>query len=69
MEMEKERKEKILSGKTLVCVIGSVGSKAPKLKAGHLKDLSKNDFGEGLHSLIIPGMELAGAPKEILKNV
>jgi diphthine synthase len=78
-EMEKERKEKILSSKTLVCVLGSVGSMTPKLSAGYLRDLQKKDFGEGLHSLIIPGklhfmeaealVKLAGAPKEILENV
>jgi len=79
IDMEKERREKVLSNKTLVCVLGSVGSKTPKLRAGYLKDLQKEDFGDGLHSLIIPGklhfmeaealVELAGAPKDILKDV
>lgn len=79
LEMEKKRKEKVLSNKTLVCVLGSVGSKAPKLRAGYLKDLQNEVFGEGLHSLIIPGklhfmeaealVELAGAPKEILEDI
>ncbi|UCE35903.1 MAG: diphthine synthase [Thermoplasmata archaeon] len=79
LEMEKERKEKVVSNKTLVCVLGSVGSKIPKLRAGYLKDLSKEDFGEGLHCLIIPGklhfmeaealVELAGAPRGIIEEI
>lgn len=55
IEMEKDRKEKILSGKTLLCVLGHVGSKLPKLNASYLTDLQKKDFREGLHTLILPG--------------
>ncbi len=78
LEMEKERDEGVISEDTLVCVLGSVGSEEPVVKAGYLKDLLDEDFGEGLHCLIIPAklhfmeaealVEFASAPKEILEK-
>jgi diphthine synthase len=74
LEIEKERKEGVISADILVCVLGSVGSEEPIVRAGFLKN-----FGEGLHCIIIPGklhfmeaealVEFAGAPKEILEKV
>ncbi|ODS35918.1 MAG: diphthine synthase [Candidatus Altiarchaeales archaeon WOR_SM1_79] len=79
LDMESEKKEGIISGNTLVCVLGSVGSKRPVVRADYLNELLKEDFGEGLNCLIIPGklhftevealVELAGAPKAILARV
>jgi diphthine synthase len=79
LEMERKRKEGVISKNILVCVLGSVGSEEPVVKAGYLKSLIDDDFGEGLHCLIIPGklhfmeaealVEFAGAPKEILERV
>ena len=76
LEMEKERKEGVISADIFVCVLGSIGSEEPVVKAGYLKDLLDKDFGEGLHCLIIPAklhfmeaealVEFGGAPKEIL---
>jgi diphthine synthase len=78
LEMEDDRKEEVISQGTLVCVLGSVGSEKPIARAGFLKDLLEEYFGEGLHCLIIPGklhfteaeslVELTGAPKEILEE-
>jgi diphthine synthase len=78
LEMENERKENVISEDTLICVLGKVGSENPVTRAGYLKDLLKEDFGEGLHSLVLPGklhfmeaealVEFAGAPKEILEK-
>jgi diphthine synthase len=78
IKMEKERKEDVFGEDTLVCGLGSVGSDNPIVKAGYIKDLLDEDFGEGLHCLIIPGklhfmeaetlVELWGAPKEIMKS-
>ncbi|UCG68395.1 MAG: diphthine synthase [Thermoplasmata archaeon] len=79
LDMEEDRKEAVISQRTLVCVLGSVGSERPMVRAGLVKDLLQEDFGEGLHCLIIPGklhfaeaeslVEFAGAPKEILEDV
>ncbi|MEE9151334.1 MAG: diphthine synthase [Thermoplasmata archaeon] len=79
LDMEEDRKEGVISQDTLMCVLGSVGSEKPVVRAGYLNDLIEEDFGKGLHCLIIPGklhfmeaealVEFAGAPKEILLNV
>jgi diphthine synthase len=76
LRMEEERKEGVISKDTLVCVLGSVGSPAPMVIAGFIKDIVDKNFGMGLHCLIVPGklhfmetealVELAGAPREIL---
>jgi diphthine synthase len=78
VKMEEERGEGVIGKQTLLCVLGSVGSKDPVVRAGYFKDLVGGDFGEGLHCLIIPGklhfmeaealVELGGAPKEIIEN-
>ncbi len=78
LEMETERKEGVISADILTCVLGSVGSEEPVVKAGYLKSLLDVDFGEGLHCLIIPAklhfmeaealVEFAGVPKEILEK-
>jgi diphthine synthase len=78
MKIEEERKEELFDRDTLVCVLGRVGSDDPVIKAGYIKDLQNEDFGEGLHCIIIPGklhfmeaealVEFAGAPKGILDS-
>lgn len=78
LKIEEERGEGVVRDDTLVCVLGSVGSEDPVVRAGYLKDLLNEDFGEGLHSLIIPGkmhfmeaealVELAKAPMEIIEK-
>jgi diphthine synthase len=79
LKMEEERGEGIIGEDTLICVLGSVGSEDPIVRAGYLKGLTHEDFGEGLHCLIIPGklhfmeaealVELCGGPREILDLV
>ena len=76
LKMEEERKEGVIAQDKLVCVLVSVGSDQPVAKAGYLKDMLNESFGEGLHCLIIPGklhfmeaealVEFGGAPKDIL---
>jgi diphthine synthase len=76
LKMEDERGEGVIGEDTLVCVLGGVGSEDPIVRAGYLKDLLSEDFGEGLHCFIICGklhfmeaealVELGGASKEIL---
>ncbi len=77
LQMEEERGEGAISRDTLVCVLGGVGSEEPVARAGYLADLLKEDFGEGLHCIIIPGklhfmeaealVAFGGGPKEILE--
>ena len=79
LRMEEEMGKGIIGEGTLVCVLGSVGSKNPVVRAGYLKSLVDEDFGEGLNCLVIPGklhfveaealVELGGAPREILDSV
>lgn len=76
LKIEREKEEGVIGENTLVCVLGSVGSDDPVIRAGYLKDLINDEFGEGLHCLIICGtmhfmevealVELGGAPREIL---
>ena len=78
LDLEQKRKEEVITEETLVCVLGSAGSENPVIRAGYLRDLLDEDFGGGLHCLIIPAklhfmeaealVEFAGTPKEILKK-
>ncbi|UCE73669.1 MAG: diphthine synthase [Methanomassiliicoccales archaeon] len=79
LDMEDERREGVITKDTLVCVLGGVGSKNPVIRADYLNELLEEEFGEGLHCLIIPAklhfmeaealFEFAGAPREILDEV
>ena len=78
LDMERDRRKGMITEGILVCVLGDVGSENPVIRAGYLKDLLKEDFGGGLHCLVIPAklhfmeacalVEFAGAPKEILEK-
>ncbi|MDI6916606.1 MAG: diphthine synthase [Thermoplasmatales archaeon] len=75
--VEEKRKENVFTPETLVCVVARAGSDDCLISAGYVKNLSNKDFGEPMHSLIIPGklhfmeaealVKLAGAPKNIIK--
>jgi diphthine synthase len=77
LAIESKCQKKLITKKTLICVVGRAGSSAPLLRAGYLKDLMDEDFGEPLHSLVVPGelhfkeaealVKLANAPEDILK--
>jgi diphthine synthase len=54
-EMEKKVKEKLFDEKTVVCVVARAGSEKPVVKAGIIKELIEEDFGEPLHSIVVPG--------------
>ena len=74
LEVEKKKKQGIITPGTPAVGIARAGSDKPTLKAGFLKDLAIYDFGEPPYSLIFPGemhfMEVdsliafAGAPVE-----
>jgi diphthine synthase len=75
LEIEKTRKNGIITPNTVVVGVARAGSPAPTLKAGFVKDLVKYDFGDPPQSLIFPGdlhfMEaealliFAGAPERL----
>jgi diphthine synthase len=44
-----------LSPETLVCVVARAGSPDCAIAAGRLDDMRLRDFGEPLHSLVVPG--------------
>jgi diphthine synthase len=60
-----EGKEKLISEDMIVIGVARLGSDNQVIKAGKLKDIIKEDFGEPLHSLIIPG-KLHDIEKEML---
>ena len=53
--MEEIHKENIISEDNIICVVARAGSNKPITVAGTIKDLSKQDFGSPLHTLVIPG--------------
>jgi len=77
-EIEEELNCDFMTPDRLVCVVARAGSKDCLAKAGHLRDMLKQDFGPPLHSIVIPGelhfleakalVELAGAPRIILEE-
>ena len=74
-----EKEQGKITPNTLAIGIARVGSKNNTIKADYIKNLIKEDFGGPLHSIIIPSklhiveaeylVEIANAPKEILKEV
>ena len=55
LELEKRRKENVITEDTKVVVVARAGSLKPKLVYGKIKDLINYDFGKPLHCIIIPG--------------
>ena len=78
VEIEKKRKEGVITQDTVAVGVARAGSNAPTLKADFVKDLIKHDFGNPPQSLIFPGdlhfmeaealVALAGAP-ELVKRL
>ncbi len=54
--IENERKEGLITKKTFCIGVARIGHPDYKIIAGTLEELRKIDFGEPLHSLIIPGI-------------
>jgi diphthine synthase len=75
LELEKLKREQVITSNTLVIGVARAGSYKPTLKAGYLEEVMNHDFGAPLHTLIFPGklhfmeaealITLAGAPEEI----
>jgi len=77
-EIERKRKEGIITPNTIAVGVARAGSNTPILKADFIKDLSTYDFGGPPHSLIFPGdlhfmeaealVTLAGAPETLRRT-
>ena len=53
--IENKRKEEVITPELLVVGCARLGTQTPKIVAGLYKKIMKTNFGEPLHSLIIPG--------------
>jgi len=75
LELEKQKKEQVVTPGTLVIGVARAGSIEPVVKAGYIEEVINYDFGAPPHTLIFPGklhfMEaealiiLADAPEEV----
>jgi diphthine synthase len=79
LELEKLKKNQLITSKTLVVGVARVGSSEPTVKAGYLKEVMTHNFGAPPHTLIFPGklhfmeaealITLADAPEEVRRMV
>lgn len=79
LDMEKKQKDNLITENNVICVIGKAGSSKPTIKAGIIKELLNIDFGEKLHTIIIPGkvhfkeiealQSFADLPAEYVENL
>jgi len=75
LELEKQKKEQVVTPRTLVIGVARAGSPEPIVKAGYLEEVMNHDFGAPPHTLIFPGklhfmeaealITLADAPEEV----
>jgi len=75
LELEKQKKEQVVTPRTLVIGVARAGSPEPIVKAGYIEEVIKYDFGAPPHTLIFSGklhfmeaealITLADAPEEV----
>ncbi len=65
--LEEKNEKKIITQETKVVGIARIGTDSQKIKHGTIKEIKKEDFGEPLHSIIIPG-KLHDVEKEMLQG-
>jgi len=75
LELEKQRKEQVVTPRTLIIGVARAGSYEPVVKAGYIEEVINHDFGAPPHTLIFPGklhfmeaealITLADAPQEV----
>jgi len=68
LKIEEEKNEGIITKETLAIGLARLGQPDMKIIAGTIGELMEVDFGEPLHSLIIPG-ELHHIEEEIIKSI
>jgi diphthine synthase len=77
LELEKQKKEQVVTSRTLVVGVARAGSYEPIVKAGYIEEVINHDFGTPPHTLIFPDklhfmeaealITLADAPQEIME--
>jgi diphthine synthase len=75
LELEKLKKEQVVTPRTLVVGVARAGSAEPAVKAGYIEEVINYDFGAPPHTLIFPGklhfmeaealITLADAPEDV----
>jgi diphthine synthase len=75
LELEKQKKEQVVTPRTLVIGVARAGSAETIVKAGYIEEVINYDFGAPPHTLIFPGklhfmeaealITLADAPEEV----
>jgi diphthine synthase len=55
LDMEKKLKKNLIKKDTIACVVARAGSSEPIIRADCIKELINFDFGEPLHTIVIPG--------------
>lgn len=67
LRIEAKKKQKVFTKQTMCIGIARLGSEKPRIISGKAEELLKAEFGEPLHSLIIPG-ELHFVEEEALNQ-
>ena len=77
LDLEKKRKEQVITLRTQDVGVARVGSNEPMVKAGYIEEVINYDFGAPPHTLIFPDklhfmeaealITLANAPQEIME--
>ena len=75
LELERQKKEQVVTPRTLVIGVARAGSPEPIVKADYIEEVINHDFGAPPHTLIFPGklhfmeaealIALADAPEEV----
>jgi diphthine synthase len=75
LDLEKQKKEQVVTPNTLVVGVARAGSPEPSVKAGYVEEVMNYDFGTPPHTLIFPGklhfmeaealITLADAPEDV----
>ena len=75
LEVERLKKQLVVTPRTLVVGVARAGSPEPRVKAGYIEEVIDYDFGAPPHTLVVPGkmhfmeaealVALADAPKEV----
>lgn len=78
LESEEKWKGGLITDETLICVAARIGAPDEFVSAGYPQDILDTEFGEPLHTLVIPGnlhfmeayalVNFAGAPEEIIED-
>ena len=66
-KLEEKKKEKLITDDLLIIGVARLGKKDQKIKAGKLSEIEATDFGQPMHSLIIPG-EMHELEAEMLES-